>query len=327
MANIQHREILEKGVNYWNEWRNKNRNIIPDLSKSNLFRKRLTGINFSNTNLSNSDLTGCILSLSDLSESNLDSCKLLGAIVSGVNLSNSNLRNANLVEANFNQSNLTGTNLTNTVLYETNFANTNLSFAKGLLKIRHLRSSTIDHRTINKSKDLPKEFLRGCGVPEFLIRNLKELKGDINNYHSCFISYSSKDEKFVNKLYNDLQENGVRCWFAPEDMKIGARIRHAIDQAIIEHDKLLLILSETSINSLWVDQEVERALQREREENTIILFPIRIDNSIFKKEIGWENYLTNSRNIGNFSNWKDINQYTNSYQRLLIGLDKNEDGV
>ena len=91
---------------------------------------------------------------------NLDSCILLGAIVSGVNLTNSNLRNANLVEANFNQSNLTNTNLTNTVLYETNFANANLSFAKGLLTIRHLRSSTIDHRTINKSEDYPKNFKR-----------------------------------------------------------------------------------------------------------------------------------------------------------------------
>ena len=70
-----------------------------------------------------------------------------------------------------------------------------------------------------------------------------------------------------------------------------------------------------------------KSFTKRKTENTIILFPIRIDDSIFKKEIGWENYLTNSRNIGNFSSWKDINQYTNSLQRLLTGLDKNEDDI
>ena len=87
------------------------------------------------------------------------------------------------------------------------------------------------------------------------------------------------------------------------------------------------MLSETSINSLWVEQEVERALQRERKEGIVILFPIRIDNSIFEKEIGWENYLSNTRNIGNFSNWKESEQYSNSLKRLLKGLNKNEYGA
>ena len=39
------------------------------------------------------------------------------------------------------------------------------------------------------------------------------------------ISYSSKDEPFANRLYADLQNKGVRYWFAPEDMKIGDKIQ------------------------------------------------------------------------------------------------------
>ena len=31
---------------------------------------------------------------------------------------------------------------------------------------------------------------------------------------SCFISYSSKEDKFVHRLHADPQNKGVRCWFA-----------------------------------------------------------------------------------------------------------------
>jgi hypothetical protein len=80
-------------------------------------------------------------------------------------------------------------------------------------------------------------------------------------FYSCFISYSSKDQEFADRLYADLQNKGVRCWFAPEDLKIGDRIRDRIDESIRLRDKLLLILSESSIASEWVEHEVESALE------------------------------------------------------------------
>ncbi|HEU5375784.1 MAG TPA: TIR domain-containing protein [Ktedonobacteraceae bacterium] len=51
------------------------------------------------------------------------------------------------------------------------------------------------------------------------------------------------------RLHADLQAEGVRCWFAPEDMKIGNRIRQRIDEAIHLQDKLLLLLSVHSLAS------------------------------------------------------------------------------
>jgi hypothetical protein len=42
-------------------------------------------------------------------------------------------------------------------------------------------------------------------------------------YYSCFISYSSKDDAFAKRLHADLQNTGVRCWFAPHDLPIGAK--------------------------------------------------------------------------------------------------------
>ena len=38
-------------------------------------------------------------------------------------------------------------------------------------------------------------------------------------YFSCFISYSTHDQEFADRLYADLQAKGVRCWFAPHDIQ------------------------------------------------------------------------------------------------------------
>jgi hypothetical protein len=61
-----------------------------------------------------------------------------------------------------------------------------------------------------------------------------------------------------------MRSKGVRCWFAPEDIKIGDKFRQWIDEAIRIHDKLLLILSKESIASFWMEEEVESALEKER---------------------------------------------------------------
>jgi hypothetical protein len=83
--------------------------------------------------------------------------------------------------------------------------------------------------------------------------------------YSCFIGYSLRDGDFARRLHADLQASGVRCWFAPEDMKIGAKILDAIDDAIRARDKVLLVLSAASIASEWVEDEVTKAFAEERE--------------------------------------------------------------
>jgi hypothetical protein len=80
-----------------------------------------------------------------------------------------------------------------------------------------------------------------------LIEYLPSLLSQPFQFYSCFISYSTKDRDFADRLYADLQIKGVRCWFAPEDLKIGDLLRQRIDDAIRLHDKLLLILSSHSV--------------------------------------------------------------------------------
>jgi hypothetical protein len=41
-------------------------------------------------------------------------------------------------------------------------------------------------------------------------------------------------------------------WFAPEDLKIGDRFHERIDESIRLYDKVMNVLSEASVQSLWV---------------------------------------------------------------------------
>jgi len=121
-------------------------------------------------------------------------------------------------------------------------------------------------------------------------------------------------------IRNDLQAKGVRCWFAPHDMKISDKIRPTIDDSIRLHDKLLLILSEHSVESDWVEHEVEHALDLEQERKKTGLFPVRIDDAIMESTTGWAGNVKRQRHIGNFTQWKHHDAYQTAFDRLLRDL-------
>src|SRR5262249_4848568 len=122
------------------------------------------------------------------------------------------------------------------------------------------------------------------------------------------------------RLYADLQAKDVRCWFAPEDLKIGDKFRARIDESIRIHDKLLLVLSENSIQSPWVEKEVETAFEREHRENRIVLFPIRLDDAVMKTNQAWAADIRRTRHIGDFTKWKEHGEYAKAFNRLLRDL-------
>jgi hypothetical protein len=170
--------------------------------------------------------------------------------------------------------------------------------------------------------NIPEKFLRGCGVPESFIVQIPALVAAMQpiQFYSCFISYSSKDEEFAERLHADLQSEGVRCWFAPEDLKIGEKFRVRIDESIRLYDKLLLVLSENSVASQWVEKEVETAFEKEEEQKKIVLFPVRLDDAVLEIKTGWAADVRRSRHIGDFSDWKNHDSYKKAFDRLMRDL-------
>ena len=199
-------------------------------------------------------------------------------------------------------------------------ANLDLSATKGLDACRHNGPSVLDHRTLQRSGRLPLAFLRGCGLPDRLIDYLLSLLEEAIQYYSCFISYASKDDAFAKRLHADLQNTGVRCWFAPHDLPIGAKTWDAIDAAIRVRDKLLLILSKNAIASDWVEDEVSKAFAEERRRNQLVLFPLRIDETVMMTAEPWAVKLRDQRNIGDFRKWKDHDAYRQAFDRVLRDL-------
>ena len=350
MANEKHLKILKKGVANWNAWRSSTPKICPDLRQADLSEADLSGAHLSQADLSEADLSGAHLSPADLSgarlsPADLSGARLIGADLSGAHLSQAYLVSANLVSANLSGADLSGahlsqadlrgadlrgtdligadlsqTNLTGAFLGRTVFGTVDLSSVIGLEMCEHWAESIIDHHTLQKSGPLPLSFLRGVGLPDSLIEYLPSLLNQAIQHYSCFISYSSKDEDFVKRIHADLQNNGVRCWFAPHDLPIGAKTWDAIDEAIKLRDKLILVLSKDAIDSDWVEDEVQKAFAEERDRKQLVLFPIRIDDAVKETPEPWARKLRDQRNIGDFRRWKDHDAYKQSFERVLRDL-------
>jgi TIR domain len=158
------------------------------------------------------------------------------------------------------------------------------------------------------------------GLPDTVIDYLPSLLGQAIQHYSCFISYSSRDDEFARRLHADLQDKGVRCWLAPEDMKIGAKIRDTIDNAIRLRDKVLLVLSDASLVSDWVEDEVDKAFEEERQRGGVVLFPVRVDDAVMETKEAWAAKLRANRHIGDFRAWKDHDAYQTALKRVLRDL-------
>jgi hypothetical protein len=260
--------------------------------------------------------------VANLSNADLSGADLINAHLNGAILSSANLSGANLFHAYLNEAKLSKADMTRAIMGRTTIGNVDLRHTHGLATIQHIGPSTIGIDTIIRSEGAISEtFLRGTGATDTFINYIRSLAQTPFNFYSCFISYSSKDETLAKRLHADLQDRGVRCWFAPHDMKIGDKIRPAIDKAIHMHDKLLLILSRASVASDWVEHEVEAALARERKEKRIILFPIRLDEAILEHEYtGWAALVQHERHIGDFTHWTDPQAYEQAFERLLRNL-------
>jgi len=298
-----------------------------DLTRVQLGNANLKGANLRHANLSNANLKGA-----DLSHADLFGAILVDASLFRARLFDSNLSWAFLNQTDFHQAHLSGANLTEATLGFLVFADLNLRTVRGMETVKHIAPSTVGIDTIYRSKGkIPAQFLRGAGVPDNFIEYMSSLVGTAFEFYSCFISYSGKDQEFADRLYADLQREGVRCWFAPHHVQAGKKLYEQIDVALRLHEKLLLILSPDSIDSEWVQTEIAKARKREIQEGKKVLFPIRLNIS-YEQLQEWECFDADRGKdsareireyyIPDFTRWKDHDQYQEEFKKLVRDLKK-----
>ena len=139
-----HVNKLKENVSGWNQWRERTRNIRPDLTKAdlqNLYLNKadlsnaiLQGANFGNSNLSgsilqNADMRGASLHKTNLKKSDLREASLLFSDLKGADLEQANLYSTDLRDASFVETNLKRANLSEARVLRTNFQNAVLTGA------------------------------------------------------------------------------------------------------------------------------------------------------------------------------------------------------
>lgn len=312
MANPEHVKILEQGAGAVAEWRRGHPLGGLDL--------RGTDLSEEHTNRRGSKLFCADLGHADLTRANLSGANLILTRLGNSILDGANLSNAILAYADFSGSSVRGASFAGAHVQHAVFGAMDLSQARGLDTIRHAAPSSIGIDTLLKSRGrIPEVFLRGCGVPQTLISYLPSLLGDTPDFHTCFISYCEEDDDFSERLYNDLQARGVRCWRWREDSRWGNDLLCDIDRTVSIYDKLVLICSKDSLDSEPVQDEIIRAIQREQKEKKNVLFPITIDDRVYTWDHGYAANVTR-KHVGDFREWKDPNAYKKALDRLIRDL-------
>lgn len=95
---------------------------------------------------------------------------------------------------------------------------------------------------------------------------------------SVFISYSTKDSKFVNELSAELVKNRINIWLDKWEMQPGDSLIDKIQDGLTDSSFLLVVLSENSVQSEWCKKELNSGLMREIKEKKVVVIPILLDD-------------------------------------------------
>lgn len=269
----------------------------------------LDGINFSNCRLDGANLRGV-----SLKQATFASASMVDADFTGADLHNADFRGAFLNGTNFTAARLAGVSFAGAELGRTLLLDTDLSETSGLDETNHSTSSEISFSTLVKSGfQVDESFLRATGVSIGLIDDLRRGKRFGGEYATCFLSYSTKDTAFVQRLYYALQEVGVRVFWDCKNVDAAETLDEQLVKAIREHDRTLAIFSENSLKSKWLKREVDAALYYKANGFT----PLRLCEvpPIQTFEARVANYR-----ILDFSGWENEAAFNSSLQGLLTSI-------
>ena len=90
-----------------------------------------------------------------------------------------------------------------------------------------------------------------------------------------FISYSHKDKAVADAICAKLEEDGIRCWYAPRDIVPGADWAASIVEAIKSVKVMILIFTDYSNSSQQVLREVNTAVA-----NGVVIVPFKLTETL-----------------------------------------------
>ena len=302
-------------------------------SQAQLIGATLNGANLNGANLGAANLGAADLRAAQLRAADLRAAQLRAADLRAAQLRAADLRAAQLRAADLRAAQLRAADLSVARLGGTLFVGSFLADTKGLDSVKHIGPSTLDHVTFENSPDLPLVFLRGIGLPDWLIESYQGYLGSALQFYSCFISYSHKDKVFARRVHDALQGRGIRCWLDEKQMLPGDDIYEGVDRGIRLWDKVLLCCSEHALTGWWVDDEIDRAFDKERQlteerretlqgRKVLALIPLNLDGYLLSgKWMSAKAKPVKSRLAADFTGWeKDNAKFETQLERVVSAL-------
>jgi uncharacterized protein YjbI with pentapeptide repeats len=311
------------------------------LRRAKFARADLSGARLVNADLDGSDLRSSTSIAGDFSNAMMRACRLENAnwervLLKAVDLTGSCLKESRLEQGDFQNAILKSvdvdySSLRNSIFGDTIFAAMDLSKATGLESAKHRRPSQISTDTIRLSRtNIPEGFFKESGMATELIEAISTIL--IENkpewYHHAFISYAHEDHAFADRLFRNLRAAGVNCWLDDHNLRLGRPLHKTVDIAIHNYEKMILVLSKSSMGSSWVEHEVELALSIEHRGRQDCLIRIMIDDTVKRLNESWLTNIYSTRRVGDFRRWRDFESYLADFEKLLHALSTEpEDGV
>jgi hypothetical protein len=109
---------------------------------------------------------------------------------------------------------------------------------------------------------------------QIILEKAPHLRHQSTNSASIFLSHNRRDKAFTRKLAIDLRLHGIRVWLDEAEMLPGDSLIRKLERAIQEMDYLCVVLSPNSVNSEWVQREIEIALNEEIEGRQVKVIPL-----------------------------------------------------
>ena len=113
---------------------------------------------------------------------------------------------------------------------------------------------------------------------------------------SIFICHSSRDKEFVRILKTRLSRFNIRVWVDEDEIKGGESLIIAISNAISEMEYLGVVLSPNAVQSKWVQEELELALNQQIEKASVKVIPILLRQCEIPSFLKGKKYI-------NFTGW------------------------
>ncbi len=141
--------------------------------------------------------------------------------------------------------------------------------------------------TITNDTSLKTRFLtqNSLGVDQHLVKSESSfeewaevldqlLENKFSTRPRIFLSHQSNDKPFSRLLKHNMERHGVKVWIDESDLRAGKRLSPTIHREIRNSDGFVVVITKKSVNSSYVNWEIEEAVEERIHRKSLKIIPI-----------------------------------------------------